>query len=534
MTRAQIGQPSCVPVDDCSAPFPPAGADVVVAANAPAPALPTITAALAAVPDGGTIAVDTGEYDGSVSITRSVHIIGRCASQVTILSNDVRGVFAQGAFNAEIRGITIRGGQGGLVAADGAQIQASHVFLTGSSAISVLAGRGGGVALTQSLIDGGGMTSSLTAGQGGGVVVTEGSRVTLDDVEVRNVSPAFSAYDASSSITVKRSLVSYLGPDRQTTLVMAWSGASVLADESAFTTKESALLYLGAAFPGSMSSAPARALFTSSELAQTGFNRPDVLMQVTAGASAGFDHTSIHHQSAIAVGVTGTGSDAKFASAVLRGESTADVIRTSLMVLHGGSGELYDTAVVAAIQNALLVGHPGSSLTLTRSLVSGTTFVGPGPNAKIGGSGIAVGVGLQARLTLTDSALVGNQQFGLYVATGSTASVATSLVDGTLASPSAPGGAVLVEDGAAFSLSGTVLRNNAEAALSCGGGGVLASQNTFIGNQVGVAADPARVVEPLSSPPASAAGNVVLYENLFFANGSDRGDPPTYLPGPGL
>ncbi len=407
--RAQLGQTSCVAVDDCTAPFPPPGADVVVSQTAPAPAVSTIAAALAMVPEGGTIAIDAGTYSESVTLTQNVHLVGRCAATVIVDASGLRGVFASGFFSAELQSFTVNGGSGGIVAA-GTNITASNMILLNNQ-IAVLAGYGGSVKLSSSLIDGGGQANSATS-EDGAVTVSGGSQATLTDVEIRNFSPAVTAYQASSSVTLSRSLVSYMGPEASTSLVTAWTGSSVTVEESALSTLQAGLVYVGAALPG-MSGDPASITFTSSELTQSGYNRQDISVAIGAGATAAFDQTTVHYQSSIGVFVSDQGSSAKLTGCALRGDPTFDVIREALEVGMGASAEIDDSAVVGAIQTALLVGDSGSSLTLQRDLVQGTTFVGPGPNSRLMGSGIAVGAGGETRLTMTDTSLVQNQQFGL-------------------------------------------------------------------------------------------------------------------------
>ncbi len=494
--------------------------------TAPAPAVSTIAAALAMVPEGGTIAIDAGTYSESVTLTQNVHLVGRCAATVIVDASGLRGVFASGFFSAELQSFTVNGGSGGIVAA-GTNITASNMILLNNQ-IAVLAGYGGSVKLSSSLIDGGGQANSATS-EDGAVTVSGGSQATLTDVEIRNFSPAVTAYQASSSVTLSRSLVSYMGPEASTSLVTAWTGSSVTVEESALSTLQAGLVYVGAALPG-MSGDPASITFTSSELTQSGYNRQDISVAIGAGATAAFDQTTVHYQSSIGVFVSDQGSSAKLTGCALRGDPTFDVIREALEVGMGASAEIDDSAVVGAIQTALLVGDSGSSLTLQRDLVQGTTFVGPGPNSRLMGSGIAVGAGGETRLTMTDTSLVQNQQFGLYVAEGGVAEVTGLLVDGMVAA-AVPGSGVLVEGGGELALHGAVLRNSAESAVACVSGGAVVSSSSFVGNKVALAVDPSVVVQSIVDPANPTPANVLLYQNVYEENGTVQGPPPTYLPG---
>lgn len=69
-TRERLGDAACVPVGDCNAPFPPAGAllvdDDFTAAQIDATHFRSVGAALAAAPAGGVVAVDAGRYEDVV------------------------------------------------------------------------------------------------------------------------------------------------------------------------------------------------------------------------------------------------------------------------------------------------------------------------------------------------------------------------------------------------------------------------------------------------------------------------------------
>ncbi len=96
-----------------------------------------------------------------------------------------------------------------------------------------------------------------------------------------------------------------------------------------------------------------------------------------AGAQVTFEGSTLVHQSPVAVLVGEPESSVTFTDSVVRAEPTSDVQRSAMMVLHGASGVLTRTAIVDAYQNALLVGHEGSRLSLDHALVTNTKFGGP-------------------------------------------------------------------------------------------------------------------------------------------------------------
>ncbi len=527
-TRAVRGEKACQPLDDCDAPFPPAGADVMVSATGGAlPHVATIEEALKMVPPNGTIAVDAGEYAEDVVISSDVHLVGKCASKTVIRSAGVRGVDVRGELQVSLRSLTLAGAKAALVAAYGAHVQVSRCLIEGTL-IAVLSGEDSTVTIAESAID-----QEAGAGAppgGGGVVVLRGGHADLGEVEIRNVTPAITAYDDGSTLALRQSIASYIGPNAKSDLVSAWSGGKVVVDGSVLATREAPLLMVGAIDPnaaGMTNPNPkaAQISISGSEISQSGFNRQAILIKVAAGGGLNIAETTVHHQSVIGMAVGEAGSSLSMKASVVRGEPTDDVARAALDVLRGGAADLDGVAIVAAIQNAVTVGHVGSRLTLTRSLVTGTSFRGPGPNAELGGSGIAVGVGEQASLTIRESSIVANQQFALYVGNGSAADVSGTLIDDTtLPEGVTRAGAVTVEEGGRLSMDQCLVRKSADAALAFGGGGSVVGRTTLSGNTVAVNAVKSLIVERPDAPAAPVANKVILFADVFTDNATHLRD----------
>ena len=108
-TREVIGKAECVPVGDCSAPFPPAAATLFVSPTATPDAthFTTLVAAIAAAPAGAVIAVDRGDYLGSVRLTKDVTIIGRCPAEVTLRGQVPDPGIRVDTPNAVVRGLSV-------------------------------------------------------------------------------------------------------------------------------------------------------------------------------------------------------------------------------------------------------------------------------------------------------------------------------------------------------------------------------------------------------------------------------------------
>src|SRR5205085_374296 len=101
-TRESAASADCVPVGNCDAPFPPAGAIVVddsfTDAQVDATHFKTISAAIDAATAGATVAIESGTYAEEIKIGKSLKLVGRCAEKVVI---------TPGAFGATDPGILV-------------------------------------------------------------------------------------------------------------------------------------------------------------------------------------------------------------------------------------------------------------------------------------------------------------------------------------------------------------------------------------------------------------------------------------------
>jgi hypothetical protein len=235
------------------------------------------------------------------------------------------------------------------------------------------------------------------------------------------------------------------------------------------------------------------------------------------------------HQSGLAILLGERGAAASLTSSVIRGVPNGDEMRAAIMALHGATADLTNTAIVSSWQNALLAAD-GSSMSLTSSLVSGTKFGGPGPNAKLGGAAMAIGVSHQASLSLADSAVVGSDQFGVLLGDGSTLDMQGSLVDGTALSDAPLGGiAIGASAGSAVSIDGSVVRGSGDAALFFDGGQGVAQNSRFIANKVGVHLQGTALVEA-KAPRDAGEGELVLFRDSFEKTDTYTRTSPLTLP----
>lgn len=137
MTREEVGSPRCVPIGDCAAPFPPAGAIVVdddfTAGQLDATHFRTIGEAVAAAPSGATIAIEGGVYPESVSVARPVTLVGRCPERV-ILRGDGQnpGVRVRAISGVTVRGVSLAGYARAVDVGAGSEVTVEDTVVTES------------------------------------------------------------------------------------------------------------------------------------------------------------------------------------------------------------------------------------------------------------------------------------------------------------------------------------------------------------------------------------------------------------------
>jgi hypothetical protein len=217
-TRAALGAPTCVPVGDCGAPFPPAAATLFVERDAGMgpTRFGTISAALAAAPPGATIAIADGDWPDTLRPTKPVTLVGRCPGRVLLLGLPALEVV--GTRGVRVEGVRIVGSLLGARVEMGGQLTLRHVVLQGNERSGIQALDRGtevsleDVVLRDTLAD----TISNTFGQG--IALGGGARLTLTDVELRNNGEAgLSLLQAGTTAVLTDVVISATRPRPRTT-----------------------------------------------------------------------------------------------------------------------------------------------------------------------------------------------------------------------------------------------------------------------------------------------------------------------------
>jgi hypothetical protein len=508
--RAKIGETTCTPIDDCSGPFPPPGAFAIVRSAA------ELDTALANAPSGATIALDEGVYK-AIKIEKDVSLVGRCAELVQFMGPGVRGIQTVGdGVTAKLRSLSVSGFDGAVLSSYGSEVEAASIHIS-QAKIGFLAGEAK-MTVTSSIVDGDEQSQN-------GANTMLGGKLTLSDVHIRGIGTAVTSFDPKSEIVLKKSTLSYEGADQKTNLVMALRAGAVRIEESLVQVRASSVLFIGKDMPG----LPVKDVdvggsvaFVRSVVRQTGFNRQGPLGKVSAGGSLELNETSVEHQSYFAFMVGETDSKARITNSVIRSAPTDDFYRSALFVTMGAAADVSGTAIISARQNALLVGRTGSRLTLEKSLVLGTEFRGPGPNAALGGSSIGVAAGDDSLLVIKDCAIVKNQQFSVLASDGARVEIARTIVDEServgVDEASAMGGdAVVVGSSARLSMDSSIVRGSGDAALMIVGGDGIVDSCRFVNNKVGVHLTGTKLREQSTAPPEPIAEELVLVRSTFEA-----------------
>lgn len=192
-TRERLGATGCVAVSDCAAPYPPAGATLLVDASYADAQLDgthfrTIGAAIAVAPAGATIAVDAGTYVEKLALQkRAVTIAGRCAEKVIL--KQAGGVIGSGidvavGDDVALRNLTLRGYRTAVSIEGGKTRLESVVLENGLNAGVIAANDGTDVHLKNVVIRG--MKVEATAKQGFGIFATQGANVVVEDSVISN------------------------------------------------------------------------------------------------------------------------------------------------------------------------------------------------------------------------------------------------------------------------------------------------------------------------------------------------------------
>jgi len=521
-TRAALGEAACVPVDDCeSAAFPPAGAKVVHTAL-------ELQDAIQRARTGDVVAVESGTYrfDGtnsvsphiSVGLLTKVSVVGRCAREVRIVGDGTRSFISTTKGSLAIAGVSIQNFQTALFfgGSTALALDVKNVVFDGNVTGVTVDGRG---SITGSVFDGARAPSSAERVAG---VTTHGGTVVVEDSELRDVDASFIALERGK-IDIRRSVVVAKGSPSQIAVFAAMTSGITLEDS--VVVRE-----VGQVLSAGLSTRDGDGLDASfvdvkrSEIVQRGAYYELGMSGAMGGSRVTYEESTLRHHTANAIMAAEVGSSASVTRSVIVTAESDVLAEMSGAVVRDGAELVVDgSAIVGARVSGLYASQKGTRLTVTDSLVAGTTT--GAKNAVTGtGSGDGVMVSVDAAASFRGCVLADNDQSGLLVGAGGRVVMERSLVfggkpdfDGSKAGHGA--GITLFTDGQLY-LHGSVIRKNADYGLVVMRSSAFVEGTTFEQNAGGVTAWESEIRQG-SSGEQPGPREVVLVGNTFAETGPE-------------
>jgi hypothetical protein len=167
-----------------------------------------IAPALAAAGPAGWVVLAAGEYAEAVRVQARVHVVGLCAARTVIRATAADHVVyvSSSAANLDLRGVTLTGGDVGLVVDNAGTAAAQRVRVEGTTHGGVgLAGAGARFTGSHLYVH---ATLGAPSGLLGGVVLRYGATATLTDFHVASVHQVgVAAIDANSHVVLTSGVV---------------------------------------------------------------------------------------------------------------------------------------------------------------------------------------------------------------------------------------------------------------------------------------------------------------------------------------
>lgn len=501
--RAALGSTTCVPVGDCAAAFPPADATLFVDAALPqedATHFKSLTAALTAAPAGATIAVAAGSYSESLTVTRAVSLVGRCAAQVQLTGSPA--IFVDGASGVTLSGLTLHDSVLALRVEHAAQVTLRDAVLDHNERSAVQVLDEGTEVLLERVVVRDTQPDATTATFGQGVAASYGAGLTLRDVQLTGNREAALFLDrANTHATLLRVLIASTAA-RASTGTLGWGlgaqrGASFTAREVVIDDSTTGGLVL--------SGAPSTATLTDVVVRRThqgidnAGNATALGVSLTAGATATWTGGESSEGPGILVQLSGAGTSLTVADVTLRHGTDSALATAGFSAEDGAALSLSDVAVLGSAGDAAR--ELGARLTVSRLYVRDTAGGGvaaQGGRAEVTGlqvdghadlgarvlehgtltlsgcdvargtSSRAEGLGAQTGVLLAENFLVRDAvAAGVYAREAGTSMVlANGRVEGTRLDDAGEfGQGVIVEAGASVSLTDVSLEGNHSAGL---------------------------------------------------------------------
>ncbi len=575
-TIEELGSTTCAPIDDCNAPFPPANATRFVDDDTITPDathFKTIGDAIIGAPPGTVIAVEAGLYFEGVEPHLSMSIVGRCASKVLVTApspttmlagfqaNDVsdgpvsvsgmsftgfRGGIVEQASDLTVTDVDIHDSMQSGIVAIGGQLHVVHTRSAGAIANGEL-GYGAFVSdganalfervvLAKNPVSGLAVNSKSTAkisqsivrdstsdasGQGGtGVAIAEGSTGTVDTCAIiANHSSSVEGYDLGTVVNITNSVLrdALANP-------AGGEGDGIALDTQAIGNIQNTTV-TGNAEDALVAIAAGTTAHVSSSVFVGYGDDPQAGIALSNGAHADLTDVAVVGTRDFGLLAEDNGSAFTAVNGTLVGDVTRtkksdDVAGNGVEISYGAALTMNDSTVFNAMQLGIGIGGTdatgsGGTVTLTKVLVAHTIATEKGTF----GRGIQVTNG--ATLTATGLALLDNQELGLCLGLGGTASLTQSLARGTGSiGPTTFGYGIIVLADSSITVESSAVRENLVGfafSESCG-----SIDNTVVAhNGIGIFAE-FSTLNDVSAPPADLTPRQVFVSQTRFDDNATR------------
>lgn len=498
-TRPALGAEACVPVGDCDAPFPPAGAtlfvdDTFADGELDAAHHRSIVGALAVAASGDVIAVESGTYRERVVVPSGVELAGRCAAQVVIEGPDDLGIGVSDDVGVVVRGVTVRGFDIGVQVDYAATATFEDVIVEDNDTVGMFVlDSGTEVTMRRSVIrDPAGIAGRF----GTGIGVGFGGALTLEDSAVeRSLDMGLLVDDAGSQATVSRSIVAGTQGRGNDTLgwgLVAQGGGAITLIDSLVRGNRN----VGVNAVGSGSSLVVRGSVVEDTVVGAdvpgGGNAFGVSAQLSAALE--IEDTTVRRSALYGVRVGEEGTSATLRGLVVDGVAPepVDGLSVGLLVENGAAATLVESFVrneasLAGPTSFGAAAASGATLTLedvTVAEVPGAGVASDGAGSLVearrvlvrdggvpgGDFGHGVSVSAGARFVADGLGLVGDQSSALFV-DDAEASVARATVRGTRPGAAGRGRAVNAQFAAVVDIEASRLEDNVQVGVFAYGAG---------------------------------------------------------------
>ncbi len=396
-TREALGSKTCVPLGDCATPAP-TGTSVWVdptfgASQLDAAHVRTITEGLAAAPPGGVVFVAAGTYAESLTISRPVRLVGRCAEQVHVVGPMQVGVFGirVAARDVSLEGLTVTGGYVGVSVGANASVRVEGCALeeNGGAGYAQSDADSQGV-VTNTVIRG---TKPLGQGPGWGVNVQAGSSLVIaDSALVANLAVGLRASGLGTSVLATDLVVRDTGYSPS---IQGGRGLQAIRGARLSVTRGAIAHNMGvavvAAFDAGVELDTVVVRDTASDPAGD-FGRG---VNVADGSRLVVRASSLLRNRDATVMVVGDGAQADISGSAIASTALWEgSTGRGITVQEGGALTLTDSLVADSSEIGVVVMNVGSRATLSRSAVVGTRTAEDGSF----GHGVYAGSGVDVRL----------------------------------------------------------------------------------------------------------------------------------------